>query len=126
LYGCQFIYSSSHDNQIQTESPVHGGYGERMNRTHKYHLDDDERIKKVQVKSSPWTFLGDDGVRWTTQIIIGLKFITTKNRTVPSDIPLTGNDVESEYFPGYILGHVAGKSALRIDQLQFFWYRVEE
>jgi hypothetical protein len=98
LYGCQFIYSSSHDNQIHIESPVHGNYGERMSGTHKYHLDDDERIKKVQVKSSPMTFSGDDDVRWTTQIIIGLKFITTKNRTIPSDIPLTGNDVRLNIF----------------------------
>jgi hypothetical protein len=97
-----------------------------MNTTYEYHLDDDERIEKVQVESSPWTFPGDDDVRWTTQIIIGLKFITTKNRTIPSDIPLTGNDVQSEYFPGYTLGYVTGKSDLRINQLQFFWYLSEE
>jgi hypothetical protein len=55
-----------------------------------------------------------------------LKFITTKVRSIPPDIYLAGNDVELEYFPGYTLGYVTGKSGLRIDQLQFFWYRTKQ
>jgi hypothetical protein len=66
------------------------------------------------------------GVEFTTTVIRGLKFITTKGRRIPPGIPLTGNDVVTEQFLGYTLGYVTGKSGLRVDQLQFFWYRSEE
>jgi hypothetical protein len=117
----------SHHNQSRIESKIYGGNGERMNTTYEYHLNDNERVEKVQVKALLETFINaNNGLKFTTKIIRGLKFITTKNRTIPSDIPLTGNDVQSEEFHGYTLGYVTGKSGLRIDQLQFFWYRVEQ
>jgi hypothetical protein len=98
-----------------------------MNTTYEYHLNDDERIEKVQVESFFQAFIKKKtGVNFTTKIIRGLKFITTKGRNIPPDINLTGNKVEFEDFPGYTLGYVAGKSDLRVDQLQFFWYRSEE
>jgi hypothetical protein len=98
-----------------------------MNTTYKYHLNDNERVEKVQIKALFETFINaNNGLKFTTKIIRGLQFITTKGRRIPSGIPLTGNDVETEQFLGYTLGYVTGKSGLRIDQLQFFWYRSEE
>ncbi len=121
---CQFIYSSSHHNQSQIKSRVYGANGQRMNTTYEYHLDDDERIVKVQVKLLLETFINAyNGLKFTTKIIRGLQFITTKDRRIPPGISLTGDDVETEQFLGYTLGYVTGKSGLRIDQLQFFWYR---
>ncbi len=121
---CQFIYKSSRDNQSKIESRVYGANGQRMNTTYEYHLDDDERIVKVQVKSVPDKYIKpNNGIKLTTQIIRGLKFITTKGRSIPPNINLTGNGLEVEYFPGYTLGYVTGRSDGKIDQLQFFWYR---
>jgi hypothetical protein len=123
---CQFIYSSSHHNQSQIESRVYGANGQRMNTTYKYHLDDDERIEKVQVKLLPERFKNAKTGPFTMKIIRGLKFITTKGRSFPPNINLTGNGLEVEYFPGYTLGYVTGKSVSTIHQLQFFWYRTEQ
>ncbi len=82
---------------------------------------------KVQVKLLLETFINAyNGLKFTTKIIRGLQFITTKDRRIPPGISLTGDDVETEQFLGYTLGYVTGKSGLRIDQLQFFWYRVEQ
>jgi hypothetical protein len=98
-----------------------------MNTTYEYHLNDNERVEKVQVKALLEPFINPNNrLKFTTKIIRGLKFITTKGRRIPPGIPLTGNDVETEQFLGYTLGYVTGKSGLRIDQLQFFWYRAEE
>jgi hypothetical protein len=98
----------------------------KINRTHEYYLNDDERIEKVQVKSLRTAFSRHDGSSFAIKIITGLKFITTKGRSIPPDINLTGNGVELESFPGYTIGYVTGKSGTKIDQLQFFWYRTEQ
>ncbi len=126
LVSCQFNYISFHHNQSRIESSVHGGNGQRIDSPYEYQLDKDERINKVQVKSFPMPVAHYNGVKITTKIITGLQFITTKDRRIPSDITLTGKDVETEQFLGYTLGYVTGKSGLRIDQLQFFWYRTKQ
>ncbi len=121
--GCQFIYKSSPDNQSRIQSSVHGNGGNTINSTHKYYLNADERIEEVRVKSYNVQFGSD---RVIAKIIRGLQFVTTKNRTIPPDILLTGDQVESESFRGYTLGYVTGKSGQSINQLQFFWYRTKQ
>lgn len=120
---CQFIYTSSDNKQTKRESNFHGGNGKKINSTYKYYLDNDERIERVHVKSFHVTFISNND--HTTKVIRGLKFVTTKDRIIPPGIQLTGDDVEFEYFPGYTLGYVTGKSGFTIDQLQFFWYRTD-
>ncbi len=120
---CQFIYKSSRDNQSRIESNVHGGDGKKINLTHKYYLNADERIKHVQVGLFYKNLYSSNVYVVTRKVITGLKFITTNNRTIPPDFNLTGNDVQSENFTGYTLGYVTGRSDGKIDQLQFFWYR---
>jgi hypothetical protein len=121
--GCQFIYTSSYDKQSRIESSVRGNGENTMDWTHKYYLNADERIEEVRVKSYNAQFGSD---RVMAKIIGGLQFVTTKNRTIPPDISLTGDQVESESFPGYTLGYATGKSDQNINQLQFFWYRTKQ
>jgi hypothetical protein len=90
---------------------------------HEYHLDDDERIEQVRVKSYHEQF-GSDGA--IAKLIRGLQFVTTKGRIIPPSIPLKRYQVEFESFLGYTLGYVTGKSGTKIDQLQFFWYRTKQ
>jgi hypothetical protein len=123
---CQFIYTSSSHNQSQIESDFHGGYGHRIDPTYKHILADDERIEHVQVKSFDMTFISSNIYISTQKTIRGLKFVTTKGRSIPPNINLTGNDVESEHFPGYTLGYATGRSGQNINQLQFFWYLTEQ
>ena len=96
-----------------------------MNSTSTYHLEHDEKISEVRVKSSDMTFITPAKNLFTTRIVKGLQFITTKGRHIPSDVIVEHDDdvVESESFPGYTLGYATGRTGLMIDQLQFFWYR---
>ncbi len=123
FHACQFIYKSSYDNQSPIESIIRGNGGNTIDWTHNYTLNADERIEQVRVESHN-IVVGRDRVM--AKIIGGLQFITTENRTIPSDISLTGDQVESESFPGYTLGYVTGRSGQKIDQLQFFWYRTKQ
>ncbi len=65
----------------------------------------------------------DNTQNQTREIVRDWIFFTTKGRSIPSNNSLTGN-VRNEQFDGYILGHVTGRAAQCIDQLQFFWYRI--
>ena len=97
-----------------------------MKSTSIYHLEHDEKISEVRVKSSDITFTTSAKNLFTTRIVKGLQFITTKGRQIPSDVIVAGDDddgVESESYPGYTLGYATGRAGLMIDQLQFFWYR---
>jgi hypothetical protein len=123
---CQFIYTSFQQNQSQIESNIYGLHVSPTNRTGKYHLDQDERIEKVQVQSLEKRFSRHDESTFNLRMITRLIFITTKGRSIPPNTNLTGTGVEVEYFPGYTLGYVTGKSGSKIDQLQFFWYRTEQ
>ncbi len=122
FYACQFIYRTANDKESRIESSVYGEYGRKLNRTYEYHLNDDERIKEVQIQLVDKEFLRHDNSSLTIKIITGLKFITTKGQSFPPNIDLTGDGIQSESFPGYTLWYVTGKSALTVDQLQFFWY----
>jgi hypothetical protein len=146
---CQFIYTSSHDNQSRIESSVRGYGGNKIKSTYKYYLTADERIELVQVKSfneplddsndytynetlyesNDYTYnerLDDSNdYTYTQKLVRGLKFVTTKGQRIPPGPLLTGNDVQSENFTGYTLGYVTGRSGQKIDQLQFFWYRMK-
>ncbi len=94
-----------------------------MNRTQKYQLDLDERIEKVQIKSSNRTFSRHDDSTFILNIITAWKFATKKGRSIPANLTLTGNDLGVEQYPGYTVGYVTGNVGSKIDQLQFFWYR---
>ena len=94
-----------------------------MNSTHTYHFDDDERVEEVIVISSNQDFVNGNKIPFTTVIVKGFQFITTKGRTIPADISHINGDGRSERFPRYVLGYVTGKSGLAVDQLQFMWYR---
>jgi hypothetical protein len=120
---CQFIYTSSHDNQSRIASNTYGLYEGEINSTLEYHLNDDERIDQVRVKSYEVKFTSSGQI---TKIIRGLQFVTTKGRSIPPGILLTGYNVQFESIPGYTLGYVTGKTGVRIDQLQFFWYRTKQ
>ena len=122
----QFIYRSASDNQSLIVSLTHGNYGGSINSTHTYHLDDDERVDEVTVGFSNYLFGDPNNNHFSTVLIKGLQFRTTKGRTIPPDFPLLNSDIRSERFPGYILGYAAGSSALAIDQLQFVWYRTKK
>lgn len=123
---CQFIYTSAQNNHSQIESGIHGGDERLTNASFEYHLNYDERIHQVRIGSVLTRFLVNNGITYTTTLINGIQFVTRKGRMVPSDIVLAHCKVETEYFPGYTLGYVTGRSGLRIDQLQFFWYLTEE
>lgn len=123
LDSCQFIYSSPCQNQSDIESDIHGLNGVRINSTSTYYLDHDERIKKVSVKSYNITFVSPDESRYSTKVVRRLQFTTTNGQRIPPGIALEDNTVQSESFPGYTLGYATGKAGLRIDQLQFYWYR---
>lgn len=123
---CQFIYRSPYTNQSRILSPVHGNLGRPMKSTHVYHFDDDERVEEVTILSSNQTYTTSKKTSFTTVIVKGFQFITTKGRIIPADIPLIDDDIRSERFPGYILGYVTGKEGLAIDQLQFMWYRAKK
>lgn len=123
---CQFIYRSSHDNQSRIESLVHGGYGDQFNSSFNYELEEDERIEQVSVKTSWLDFYNATNFPFTKKVIVGLQFTTTKNRSIPPGLYLIGDGVRYERFPGYTLGYATGNDALKIDQLQFFWYRTKD
>jgi hypothetical protein len=120
---CQFIYTSSHDNQSRIESDVHDDGGNKINSTHKYSLNADERIDQVQFKSYNRTFINNGQI---ANIIRGLKFVTTKGQRIPPGLLLKGNDVQSKNFTEYTLGYVTERLGGGIDQLQFFWYRTKQ
>jgi hypothetical protein len=119
---CQFLYSSFYDNQNRIESIVHGKFGQKMESTQQFDLNPDENIYKVQVNVIDIVSVDSDGIRYPSKIIKGLKFFTTNGRSFP---PYTfqAEKIFTEQFHGYTLGYVTGKSGLRINQLQFFWYR---
>ena len=125
IQSCQFIYKSSEDKHSRIESSFHGGYGDKFDSPYKYDLDDDERIGEVSIKSSLVDFYNASHFPYTKRVVIGLQFLTTKGRSIPPDSYLVGDDVESERFSGYTLGYVTGNDSLKIDQLQFFWYRTK-
>ena len=122
---CQFIYTSLRDNQSRIESIVHGINGRPIDSAYAYYLDKDERIEEVSVTSSNVTFVVVNVANsfYKTKVTKGLKFLTTKGRTIPSGALRAGGDMQSERFSGYTLGYATGRSGLVIDRLQFFWYR---
>ena len=121
---CQFIYTSFNDNQSRIFSSVHGSYEQKVNLPNEYHLDDGERIVKVQVRIENTLFYTDtsQSSTYSTKLIKGLKFTTNKGRSFPP-VTLQGDNIETEENFGFILGYVAGKAGRYIDQLQFYWYR---
>ena len=123
---CQFIYRSPYENQSLILSPVHGSFGRPMHSTRIYHFDDDERVENVIVISSDQTYGSPGKTYYTTDIVKGFQFITTKGRTIPADISHINGAGRSERFPRYVLGYVTGKVGLSIDQLQFMWYRIKK
>ena len=122
---CQFIYTLSNDNQSRIYSKVHGNEGKKLKSSKEYYLNDGERIVKVQVKIDDIIFSinGNHSHGFDAKLIGGLNFITNKGRSFPSEYEEDDDDdIESEDNRGYIIGYVAGKAGLSIDQLQFYWY----
>jgi hypothetical protein len=58
-------------------------------------------------------------------LIRGIQFFTTKGREFPSYKDEDDDETFVEQYNGYILGYVTGKATGNIDQLQFYWYRIE-
>jgi hypothetical protein len=104
------------------ESNIHGNHGQKIHSAVEYDLNQDERIYVVQVNTIMVQFTSDSNKSYTTEIIINLQFFTNKGRTIPPNTSVEGN-VYTERFNGYTLGYATGRAGLRIDQIQFFWYR---
>ncbi|CAF5012293.1 unnamed protein product [Rotaria sp. Silwood1] len=116
----QFIYSSSYDQNSVIEGQTHGF--RRTSEVSQFLLEKDERIYKIRGKLSNVTLSSQDGTLFSTILVRGLQFFTSKGRTSRSYDHLEG-EVFTEEYDGYTLGYATGRSGLFIDQLQFYWYR---
>ncbi|CAF0969417.1 unnamed protein product [Rotaria sp. Silwood1] len=116
----QFIYSSSYDQNSVIEGQTHGF--RRTSEVSQFLLEKDERIYKIRGKLSNVTLSSQDGTLFSTILVRGLQFFTSKGRASRSYDHLEGK-VFTEEYDGYTLGYATGRSGLFIDQLQFYWYR---
>lgn len=119
LKWCQFSYSSPDNPGSILESALHGE--RRSNDTDSFVLDENDRINKVQVLVDDETlYVG--GITKCVSLIRGIRFFTTNGKFSRSIDHLPG-ELHTEKFDGYTVGYVSGRSGLRVDQLQFHWYR---
>jgi hypothetical protein len=119
----QFEYSSGDGNQNLVISEVHGNAADVNKKPSTFYKAG--KIRKVEgqlireEKSLP------NGTNVTVSIITGLRFTTTKDIENPAYNGPKGESF-SEYFKGYTLGYVEGKSSKYIDELQFIWYQTTD
>ena len=117
----QFLYSSSNDPTTIIESTVIGTRGD-SEQDERFILHPDERVIKIHIKYASQS-LYVNGILQSIPLVRGIRLFTSANR-VSRLIDDNQGEILTEQYDGYTLGYARGRRGLRIDQLQFLWYRI--
>jgi hypothetical protein len=120
LESYEFHYISSHDNEGQVQSGVHGNRS--LSNMKMFDFDKGDKIYKVEGQLINKTIVSTNGTNLTISIITGLQFFSESKMNSLSYNGPFGEEFTEEV-PDYTLGYVTGRSNQYIEQLQFVWYR---